>query len=182
MHTLACNRHTNITHTFLRTRWSPRLLQSVSSDCQLSVPATLAAGGPVTLCQHLLAGREEATPPPCACKWKSFFKYRRILPISWVKAGRRFYWNIKTANKILKWINGVVTSEWLSNRRCKKTKRYLHPCEHRTAVDLVVGDGGEAGQVGGQHPGHWLLNRRTTEKMNAWRSKGPDPDRKTARN
>lgn len=34
--------------------------------------------------------------------------------------------------------------------------RYLHPCQHWAAVDLVVSDGGEAGEVGGQHLGHRL--------------------------
>lgn len=61
--------HRNIT-TLLQKWSSPRLRQSVSSDRQLSVPATLAAGGSVTLCQHLLAGREEATPPLYTCKRK----------------------------------------------------------------------------------------------------------------
>lgn len=37
--------------------------------------------------------------------------------------------------------------------------RYLHPCQHWTTVDLVVSDGREAGEVGGQHLGHRLEHK-----------------------
>lgn len=37
--------------------------------------------------------------------------------------------------------------------------RYLHPCQHWTTVDLVVSDGREAGEVGGQHRGHRLEHK-----------------------
>lgn len=36
---------------------------------------------------------------------------------------------------------------------------YLHPRQHRTTVDLVVSDSGEAGEVGGQHLRHWLEDK-----------------------
>lgn len=52
--------------------------------------------------------------------------------------------------------------------------RYLHPCQHRTTVDLVVSDSGEAGEVGGQHLRHRLEDKEQSL------AGAPEPDAKPA--